>query len=288
MEEFIVSFLLLILSAILLAINFVFTKLFQLKEGTQFSTGMYFNAIIGISTAVVFFALNKFTFNLTLFSFVMALLQTTAIVSYTLIGFRIMAKENVSDYTFFLMTGGMIVPYIWGVVFLKEKITIFNILGLLLITVAVLLINGNSKKTLKLKIMCGGIFLLNGIVSVTSKLHQINPKGISSTEFVILTSAIKGIICLIIFLFSCKKSKPKNIRINILLVIVLAAISNGISYFLQLNGASSLPATIVYPVVTGGTIIFTGIAGMICFKEKITKKVAFGMGLCLIGTCFFL
>ena len=39
-----------------------------------------------------------------------------------------------SLYTLFLMSGGMTVPYVWGVAFLNEDLTLFGILGLLLIT----------------------------------------------------------------------------------------------------------------------------------------------------------
>jgi len=39
-----------------------------------------------------------------------------------------------SLYTLFLMSGGMTVPYVWGVAFLDEDLTLFRTLGLLLIT----------------------------------------------------------------------------------------------------------------------------------------------------------
>ena len=60
------------------------------------------------------------------FSLIMAFLMAALGVSYTLIGFYIMEKETVAIYTLFLMTGGMIVPYIWGLFVLNETISIRN------------------------------------------------------------------------------------------------------------------------------------------------------------------
>lgn len=70
------------------------------------------------------------------------------------------------------------------------------------------------------------------------------------------------------------------------LMLISAAVC-GVSFVLQLIPAKYVSATVVYPFITGGSILFTALAGRIAVKEKITKK-AIGLALCFAGTCMFL
>lgn len=54
-------------------------------------------------------------------------------------------------------------------------------------------------------------------------------------------------------------------------LIVLSTLLSGMSYILQLNGSKNLPATVLYPLITGGTLVFSTVAGIIFFKEKFQK-----------------
>ena len=49
-----------------------------------------------------------------------------------------------------------------------------------------------------------------------------------------------------------------------------------------------LPASVLYPIVTGGSIVFSAILGKIFFKEILTKYQLFGILLCFTGTCLFI
>jgi multidrug transporter EmrE-like cation transporter len=57
---------------------------------------------------------------------------------------------------------------------------------------------------------------------------------------------------------------------------------------LQLFAAGTLDATIQFPILTGGTIIFTAVAGRVFFKEKFTGKILAGLAMSLAGTLMFL
>lgn len=129
--------------------------------------------------------------------------------------------------------------------------------------------------------------MLNGFVSVVSKEHQINPHAVSATDFVILTNLIKAVVCTAILPF-VKGEKSTGFSPKLLLYIIPGAVLSGVSYMFQLIGAVNLPATVLYPIMTGGTIIFSTISGIVIFKEKVGKRTALGIALCFIGTCMFL
>lgn len=61
-----------------------------------------------------------------------------------------------------------------------------------------------------------------------------------------------------------------------------------ISYMLQLIGAESLPASALYPFITGGSIILTSFAGVAFLKEKLTIRQWMAVTACFVGTLLFL
>ena len=67
-----------------------------------------------------------------------------------------------------------------------------------------------------------------------------------------------------------------------------SAVIGGVSYTLQLIGAKELPATVLYPIVTGGSIVLSALSGRVFFKEKLSGYQLASIVLCLIGTLLFL
>ncbi len=211
------AYILLIVSAVLLALNFAVNKVYQVAEGDSLKSSLKFNTILGLFTAVIFFFINGCKFEINSYSLIMGILTTLFSTLYLILSFSIMKDGHLSLYTLFLMTGGMIIPYIMGVVFLDEDINFLRTLGLLIISLSVFIINADMKKTkLKTLFMCVAVFFLNGLVSAVSKIHQVNPASISSSGFVLVTGIVKFVLCLILLIFSNKflpdPNRQKSIR----------------------------------------------------------------------------
>lgn len=284
---------LLILSAMLMAVDFLIAGLYQRREGKAPEKVFRFNFFIGLFSVIIFFFINGCRFEFTAFSGILALVMTALAILFTLLGFKILAEGGTAYYSFFLMTGGMVVPYIWGTLFLEEAFSPWRLLGLLLIVASAFLIYaGKGKISLKMVGLCAAIFLLNGFVSVISKEHQISDQAVSSAAYVILTAMVKVFLCGGILIYYHFKKKEKEERVPIsghsILLLAASALLSGLAYLLQLNSAANLPATVVYPIVTGGSIVFTAAAGWIFLKEKPTKSLLIGVAICFIGTCLFL
>ena len=291
-------YLMIVLAVILLAGDFAVNKLYQKRYGTSLETGLKFNALMGLFTAIIFFAINGFKFEFSAFSMLMAGIVALSIMSYNILGFRVLKSGSMAFYTLFLMCGGMFVPYVWGVLFLHEKLSLMHLAGLILIISAIVL-TANDKKLPGKRILalCVIIFFLNGISSVAAKMHQIEKTYfcITETEFVIATGIAKFIIAAIAYMIVKIGKKDKNAdKCNKsgfawgVFLIVLSTLLSGLSYILQLNGAKNLPATVLYPLITGGTIIFSSVAGIIFFKEQISKRLILSIIICFAGTCMFI
>lgn len=153
-----------------------------------------------------------------------------------------------------------------------------------------------KKSSVLFIILCLAIFLMNGIVSIISKAHQISemPK-VDSLSFVILNNSFKFIVGGIALIIICcvRKEKPKLAEgyptVRFLGNLVIYSGFNGCSYLLQLKvAASDLPASVQYPMLTGGSIVLTAIAGILIFKEKPSKFAIIDLCITFAATFLFL
>ena len=312
-----IMYLMLLGAAALLAVCFVINKIYQKYAGTTLKAGLTFNTLIGFFAAIIFFVIGGFKFEITAFSAILATVMTVTVVAYTLLGFRILKDGSVAVYSIFLMSGGMTVPYIYGLLFLDEEFSWLRTFGLLVLISAVAISNlgkKGEKTDVKRLAMCICVFFLNGCVSVISKVHQVELSyaKVGTEQFVMLGGIAKLLICGMVLLgliiaekkrmdvnaplceTNCDGSETrgaiisKNVLKIVIPLIILAAAVDGISYFLQLKGAENLPATVLYPMVTGASMIFSAIADFTVFKQKPSKFVLISVALCFGGTLMFL
>jgi len=289
-----VQYLMLVGAAVLLAADFSLNKIYQKLQGTSPAASFGFNSLFGLFTAIIFFVINGFRADFSTYSFIMAAVVNGLVMCYNIIGFRLLKSGTMALYTLFLMSGGMVVPYIFGVFFLGEPFSSLKTAGIMLILVGVILSNANNTKVNSKQIaMFIAVFILNGFVSVISKLHQIEVRfgTVNATDFVLIGGVFKFIFAGTLYLFArnnfAEKTKSKT-KIAPFIIIIASAAVGGISYLLQLFGAASLPATVLYPFVTGGSIVLSSLAGIIFFKDKLSKNVIASIILCFLGTILFL
>jgi drug/metabolite transporter (DMT)-like permease len=250
-------------------------------------------ACVGSFTGlIVLLLVNGFQLEFTLFTLMMGLLAAINGIAFTFCSFKALDVINLSLFSLFSMLGGMVLPYFYGLIFLNEEITVMKVVALLLITVAIILQNSGDKKkgSLLFYILCVCVFILNGLVSVVSKAHQIYPEFgvVSNNGFVLLKNLMRFLMFGAMLPFVSKEKGNKlSIKPKMYGVIVASAAISSMAYFLQMVCASTVPATVQFPAVSGGTIVFSALFGMIFFKEKISKKQAICLLLCVVSMIIF-
>lgn len=284
------NYLMVIGATVLLAFEFALSKKYQSSEGTGMQAGLKFNMCSGLFSALIFFALNGFRLEFSWFSVGVAMGMSLCTITYSLIGFRILRSGGMTLYSTFLMLGGMLLPYFFGVLFLDEVLTVWRILGVVVIIGAVFL-SGRTRHDFPITVyaLCLIVFVLNGCVSIVSKCHQISPLAVSSTAFVMYSGIAKCLLSGIALLFCKKEGKMLSFSTKSAgLAILSSAVIGGVSYMLQLISAKELPATVLYPMVTGGSILFSALSGKVFFKEKLSVYQLVSICLCILGTLLFL
>lgn len=281
---------------VLLAASFVFQKLYGRKKGNTILAGTVFLLITGIVKTAFFALLCLFAKDGSAFfaPFTLALAAGKELLCliYTLIGFLLLAK------------GGMTLPYLYGVLFLHEELTVLRSVGLVLIILSTALYNldfGKDRSRLSARVwpLCGAVFVLNGFVSILSKMHQVETAFPTAGTFgFAFWSALSGVFFTFFLCAALQRkygkaelSKAFGIKTDMrfaLTVSAFAACAGGFSYLLQLFGAELLPATVLYPAVTGGSILCSALADKLIFRTRLAPLQWFGLLLAVAGTCLFL
>ncbi len=293
------DYIFLLISIFCLGAQFAVTKLYQTKAGSGFFASILFSLTGAIVPMLIFACICKFNISFNWFSFLMAAGATLSIVIYTVIGMKIMSIGSVAIYTMFLMAGGMFVPFLYGVIFLNEQLSVLKIIGVVLLFVALVfpVLNKNETKNKNLKLFIAlsiCVFIFNGLVGVFNKTHQISPYAISTFEFLFWQKLIASVTLFVLSLgYAFSKKDKTEIKFDIkkalilLPLVVIFVIFSQSSLVLQLVSAKTIDAAVMFPIITGGAMVFSSLFGMIFFKEKLDKKGLIGLIIALIATILF-
>lgn len=233
------------------------------------------------------------------FGFVAVLVALNVIC--TRCGFAVLAVGNLSLYTLFLNLGGMMLPFLYGILFRGDALTPGKILCLVLITAALLLqVERKGSRGWKATLCYITIFLLNGTAGICLAWHQdcfARGVAVSTESFSFLTMAGLAVASGILMLFSAPRKKaqaaeteadaaPSKARWFPWLVLALGGafgVCFGTENYLQTLCLLHIDPSYQFPIVTGGVIVISGFAGLL-FGEKITKKFVISAVLILAGT----
>ena len=300
------NYILLALAAVCIAFQFSLRKIYQAKFTDGTKSVLFYSVISSVASIVLYFIMNGFHLSFSAPSFFLAMALSVISTLNGLMGIVVVRYGEVSVYTMFMMLGGMLLPYVHGILFLNENPSVWCIIGIFVLVGALFLsaaekLKEKTKNVKLFTLLCIAVFCLNGCVSIFSKLSRVIEGALPVYDFLIWNSMfglLYSIIILTAFHFITKaKDKPntpfikaengKTATVGISLIVLVAGIGS-IGYLFQLIGAESLPSTVLYPIVSGGSIVLTAIAGALLFKERISPLKVISLVLTTFGTVLFL
>ena len=278
---------------------FCVSKQYQRRVGAGRSTGLFYSFLSGFLSFAVFGAANGLRMEWTWFSAVVAFFAGLCGLIYMLAGFQMMDSGNYSVYMICLLTGGTVSPFLYGMLFLHEPVSWLRCIGILLMTTSVVISYYKHTKrenlTRRYRFLCAVVFVANGAVSILSKVHQVETQHavVDTVSYAMMTSLMTALTCgvlLLIHLLEPGKSSVKGCKITAVRqipLVSLGALIGCMASFLQLKGAASIDASLLYPMMTGGMIICSVLAGRFVFKEALSKSVIVSTVICFAATLFF-
>lgn len=192
------------------------------------------------------------------------------LANFALLKFNMKSNGVVLSSTF--MKLGVLIPTLMAIIIFRELPSVIQVCGIILAVAAIVMIHfekeatgeGKSKLWLLIMLLVSGI--TDSMANIFEKLGAANSKdGYLLTTF--FTALLSALILMI-------RGKAFVSRKDILFGIVLG-IPNYYSARFLLLALEELPAVLVYPVCSVGTIVAITLAGIIFFKEKLsTKKIS--------------
>lgn len=301
------DYILILLAVACCAMQFASMKIYQSSVRQTTVTALTLLIVSNLAATLVYLFVGGFSVRFSWFSFFWICVKAIITIPYFLLGIKSLSLGSLAIYSMFMMLGGMILPFLYGVIFLNEGLSIWKIVGLILLTGFIVLqatAQGRADEEKKVEgkknayfffIICLLIFLLNGATSIVSKAHQVGEHAVDEISFTVSSSLLTVALSALILGCSLRKrdkaEKLGQIKsafswkpfLGMIAVGVISCTGN----FLLLKAASNVPASIQFPLVSGGVIVLSAIVSVCIFKEKLSKKEWISIAGAFLSTFLF-
>lgn len=300
--------------------QFMVTKAFEKNYGKTVRASLSFSLLYSLFAGVIFFIIKLISsgtvFNLNSFSLCMAFGLSLVNILSSAIGIKTLALGDIAVYSLFLMLGGMIVPFFAGIVFLKESVSVCNLIGVAIMIIALCLpvffgkknknageaqTDGDTKKKTSVffYVLCVFLFILNGLSSTLSKFNSVREGAALGAEFTFYTYGIQFVISLAAFALTTalgKSDKTQNEEKQPGILFRPVAIGcgaafgavNGTAFLMSSVAAEHVVAVAQYPLITGATILFSSLLAFLFYREKPTALQLVQIVISLAATILFM
>ena len=261
------------LCAVMFGMMFFFNQMFQKSCGDTLKSSIVFSLWSALAGIIILSAISGFKIGYTHFSLIMAVIVAVNGFAFTFCSFMALGKINLSLYSVFSMLGGMALPFVAGILFYGEPLTLGKIICFAFITFALFLTVKKGDKNNSGFIYYLGIFVFNGLSGVLSKIYTDAPEiaKIGTTEYSILCAIVAFVMSAILLLFI------RGEKIKMTKKAVVAIIGSGffskIPNYLLLVSLVHLPASAQYPFITGGTMIVSTVIAYITHQRPSKREI---------------
>lgn len=167
---------------------------------------------------------------------------------------------------------GILVPMALSIIFWKELPTWVQSIGIFLALMAITIANYKPKTSNfskpYLPILLG-VFIAGGFAEFLNKLFQ--RSGLLDYKpiylFVVFTTAL-GISLWMLF----KRKESANAPIKSMVIGVMVGLPNLFSSYFLIDALEALPASLVFPAFSAGSILLITVLSYVIFKEQLHKK----------------
>ena len=198
--------------------------------------------------------------------------------------YSVMALEIGSlAITSLVLSYSLIIPTLYGILFLNEKITLLKCGGILLLLISLFLVraqtkedNKASKPTVKWIIYVLIAFVANGMCSVVQNAQQRRFNGMQNSNFMILALIISTAVLLVLSIVF----ERNTILIALKKGAVFSAacgICNGATNYLVMVIIAAVASSVFFPVLSAGQIILTFIISVLAYREKFIPRQIAGL-----------
>ena len=217
----VLSYGMLTLSTTMFGTQFFFNDIFRRNYGNHLRAifvSIFGGGLFGLAALMIIQMISNggIVFEYSNYSFIMALINNANSFLLSYCGLKALGKINLSLYSLFIMLGGMVMPFVSGILLHGEPLSIGKVLCFITIILSLFVVKGVGSGTSG-TLLYIGVFVLNGMAGVLSKLYHALPERyesfekISSAGYSILNVMISIVISGAILLFIKGEKKKLNL-----------------------------------------------------------------------------
>ena len=162
---------------------------------------------------------------------------------------------------------GVIVPTLMSILFFGEAPKPLQILGILLALAAIVLIQGRSREETGSLLGLIALLLSGGTADAMSKIFEEMGLTALKDQFLLYTFGTALILCVALCLVRKQRPAWRDALWGLAL-----GVPNYFSARFLLLALGDLPAVVVYPSFSVGTIVLVTAVGLLCFGERLSRR----------------
>lgn len=262
----------LIVSVFMNASSSVFGKIFNKKNDDKKDSTIFYNFLLMISVFIGWgiLYLTDITFDVSVLWY--SVLFALCYVSCNL-GIINALKYGPAMLTSLFISLSLILTTLWGFFFWDAKVTVFVIIGLILVICAIVLCLYTKEKDEKsfswkwlfyVVLACLG----NAGCSIVQRTQQIKFNGQHGNMLMLFAIGICALAYLIIYLTSDKADTPIMLKTSWWEPVCAGICNLVLNVFVMLMALTELSPSLIYPVIGVGGLAVVTIFSLLVFKEK--------------------
>lgn len=191
--------------------------------------------------------------------------------------------------TSLIMSYSLILPTVFGIVFLNEPISPWLFAGVALLLISLFMINykpGKAKISLRWTVYILLAFFANGSGSILQKMQQVHFNSVYNNEYMILLLLLVVLFMTFFIL--------KNEREEFLPIIKRGGIfgvsfgfAGGLVNLLVMILVARMAVSVMFPTISAGSLVVASCLSILLYKEKLSRNQLLGI-LFGIGAIIFL
>ena len=260
---------LIVFSTLLFSLNFFANQGYQRLNGSSIHASLKYSLQTSLVSFCIMLILSKFRLEFSWFSFWVALLNAGVYMTSSYCGIAALNTANLSVYSVFMMLGGMTLPSLYGIIFLEEPVTAGKLICCGLIVISLLFTVERKGSSRKAYIYYVGCFVLNGLTATVATMHQAGSAAVDGQSFLAMTNVFQILFCLVFL--AIKNTDMLKLRLKDLKFTAGGAACNGVANLLLLIALKHVDASVQYPLVTGGVVVFSAMTTLIT-ERKLSRN----------------
>lgn len=260
------------------------------KYNDRVNNGLFLFCTISSAFACLFFIITAKDLSFRIEQLIMSVAFAVFYCASVITSF-LAIKTGSLALTNLIISYSLLLPTFFGIIFLNEDAKSTLLLGIIVLAAALFMTNyqkknaeaktDSEKPSLKWIILVLLAFFANGMCSIVQNIESRIYGDEGKSLFMIIALA-----CVSVFFAICtllKKSERCQIRENARSgwwLSALCGIANGLTNFFVLYLLTKLPASVMFPIISAGGMIFVFIYSITVLKEKYTlvQKIGYALG----------